>query len=297
MGKALGLLLIISSLIIFGQQCSRVQLEHFEEIYLASESSNPFRINPPTEFPIVRRYVLLVDMSNSMISGPCQNDVDAGILFTETPVYSPYAPTKGIGNINDHRADGIDCMVNELLPISRNSMAMTFPNILTNPPRFYEAHPGIDFSAHRIEIVRRWLIDLLNKSNPEMITNTKVMIIPVSGGVSQRKLPDGMSAAIGGKSAFQFFQINDPQVSLIVNWLKSEHLKNFDLVKSADVFRYDLTTMGTTSPGGILNSVYDSLVQDMKILNSEGLLSYADYDFVHLTDGVITPKAMLLVKF
>ncbi|MBK7962837.1 MAG: hypothetical protein IPK04_17590 [Bdellovibrionales bacterium] len=123
-------------MLIFGQQCSDVALERFGTISFINASSNPFLISPPTDFPVVRRYVFLVDMSNSMISGPCQNDVEGGVLFSSTSRYMPFDPSKGVGDPNNHLADGIDCQVNDQLAIDKSSISTTFPNLLTNPRHF-----------------------------------------------------------------------------------------------------------------------------------------------------------------
>lgn len=281
------------ALVVFGQQCSNVALERYEEISFSSESSNPFQIAPPTDFPVIRRFVLLVDMSNSMISGPCQNDVEGGISFSKTPAFSVYDPTKRVGNPNDHRADGIDCRVNESLPIDRSSVSTAYPNININPPKFYEIHPGIDFAGHRVDIVKKWLTDLLNTSSPEMIMNTKVMIVPVSGGISQQALEKALKSAVGTTNLFSFMDLSNPKVLATVDWLKQEHTRNYALVRSSDVWRYETTAMGTTSPGGLLQPIYETLSKDMRDLNTKGLLSYADYDVVHLTDGFLSPRTAI----
>lgn len=291
MGNKIRLAFLGLVLVVFGQQCSKVALERDESIDLVSKSNNPFLISPPSDFPVVRRYILLVDMSNSMISGPCQNDVEGGIVFSVAPSYAVYDPSKGVGNMNDHRADGIDCRVNEMLPITRSSLSTAFPNININPPQFYQTHPGIDFSAHRIEIVRKWMTDLVNTSTPQMLENTKVMIVPVSGGVSQTALEQAILSSLGISSVFGFMDLSNPQIFAMIDWLQQEHARNYALVRSSDVWRYETTAMGTSAPGSLLSPIYESVAKDMRELNKKGLLSYADYDIVHLTDGFLSPKA------
>jgi hypothetical protein len=281
---------VVCVLLVFGQQCSNVILERFGEISFVNASSNPFLISPPTDFPVVRRYVLLVDMSNSMISGSCQNDIEGGTSFSPTPLYSPYDPSKGVGNRNDHRADGIDCLVNDQLPIDKSSISSAYPDLLSNPPQFYQTHPGIDFAAHRIDIVKKWLTDLVSASNSQMIENTKVMIIPVSGGVSQVKLEEAIKEKLGIANLTSFIDLSNSKVMDLVEWLRQEHLRNYELVRSSDIWRYETTNMGTTAPGGLLQPIYDSVSKDMRALNKKGLLSYANYDIVYLTDGFLTPK-------
>ncbi len=291
MGNILKFCLAMVCLLVFGQQCSRVPLERLESIGFESKSSNPFLIPPPTEFPVVRRYILLVDMSNSMISGPCQNDVEGGIYFPGSGPFSVYDPTKGVGRSDDHRADGIDCRVNDQLVIEKVSLlSNVLPNIKINPPIFYETYPGIDFSGSRIEIVKTWLADLLNNSTPEMLNNTKIMLIPVSGGVSQAKLASSLGSVVGISDMFKFIPLSDSKVMAEVEWLKQEHMRNYSLVRSSDIWRYETTKMGTTAPGALLSSIYDSVTEDMRELNHDGLLSYADYDVVHLSDGFLSPQ-------
>lgn len=285
-------ILCTTALLIFGQQCSNVELERYESIGFIIESKNPFQISPPTDFPIVRRYVVLVDMSNSMISGPCQNDVDDGILFSPTPVLTPFDPNKGLGNPNDHRADGIDCMVDPALAIDRANQPTENPNL--NIPKFYRTFPGTDFSAVRIELLQRWFTDMINSTPLEQMAETKIMILPISGGVSQTALSNAMQSAVGLSNIVSFLALNDPKVFSVIQWLRQEHLRNYELVRSSDVWRYETTTMGTTAPATYLKNIYDVLSDDMRALNKKGLLSYADYDILYLTDGYVTPKESYL---
>ncbi|MBK7962838.1 MAG: hypothetical protein IPK04_17595 [Bdellovibrionales bacterium] len=41
---------------------------------------------------------------------------------------------------------------------------------------------------------------------------------------------------------------------------------------------------------GLLQPIYESVSRDMRALNGRGLLSYANYDVVYLTDGYLSPQ-------
>ncbi|MBX2986972.1 MAG: hypothetical protein KF802_03655 [Bdellovibrionaceae bacterium] len=287
--KRLSVVLFLSVLVIGGQQCSNVQLEKWEEVEFLSLGKNPFRLDPPVDYPQIRRLVFFVDMSQSMISGPCIQDVDAGIGFSTTPAYTPYDPNKGLGNPNDHRASGIDCQVDPSLAIDRSSIVNTQPNLQANPPVFFKTHLGMDHEKNRLEILQKWILDARDKNPPLLVSRTKVMVVPISGGISQKKLNDKWTKLTGQPSPIRFFDLTDPSLPRVLQWLREEQDLNLGLSESDDVWRYENRTMGTSAPGSQLASLYDTIQKDMRSLNQQGLLSYTDYQVIHLGDGLLTP--------
>lgn len=284
-------ILVFLLLVVFGQQCSQTPLEFAKETAFASVSDNPFKLEPPGDFPIIRRYIILVDMSNSMISGSCPQDVDTNIVFTEgNGSYQVYDPNKNVGDRHDHRADGIDCRVSRALAIDRSSITSGSPDISATPPVFYLTHLGSDYEGVRFNTVRKWLTDVVKYSTPEALSHIQVMLIPVSGGVSQTKIFNLLKTELGVANPFKFKLAGDPIHLATVDLLEREHARNLNLVESDDVYRYETTTMGTTSPGAVLKPIYEAMYMDMKALNAEGKLTFAEYDFVHLTDGIINPE-------
>ncbi|NUN05296.1 MAG: hypothetical protein HUU57_06005 [Bdellovibrio sp.] len=282
---------IFACLVVFGQQCSQTPLEFAKDTAFSSLSDNPFKLEPPKDYPIIRRYVILVDMSNSMISGPCPQDVDANIVFSEgNGSYQIYDPNKNAGDRHDHRADGVDCRVSKELAINRNSITSGSPDISATPPVFYLTHLGADHEGIRFKTVRKWLTDVVKYSTPEALAHIRLMLIPVSGGVSQTQILNLLKAELSITNPFQFKLVGDPIHLATLDLLEREHARNLNLVQSDDVYRYETTTMGTTSPGTVLKPIYEAMFLDMKALNAKGQLTFAEYDFVHLTDGIINPE-------
>lgn len=281
--------LAVPVLLVGGQQCSRANLKIVEEIDFLSVGANPFRVDPPTEFPHIRRLIFLVDMSQSMVAGSCVQDVDAGLGFTTTPAFSVYDPNKGLGDANDHRASGIDCKVNPSLPIASSSISTANPNLQSNPPQFFETHLGHDHQADRLAVLRKWITDIRESDPKDLARQTKIMIIPVSGGISQTKLNQRMTSILGTAGILSFIDVTDGRVPRLLDELDRVQKADLDADESDDVYRYENRTMGTTVPGALLPGFYDPIRLDMRSLNTQGLLRFTDYQLVQITDGLLTP--------
>lgn len=286
--KNLRVLVVVVFLVLIGQQCSDVQLEYYQAVSFKSLGSNPFRLSPPSDHPQIRRVVFFVDMSQSMVSGPCLHDVDSGAGFSVSPAHRVFDPNKpGVGNINDHRGDGIDCQVAPTLPIQ--PVTNVFANISLIPPTFPQAHIGNDYEFHRIKMLRKWIVDSLSSNTEMLIGNTKIMIVPFSGGISQTKLNNKLLASIHQTSLFKFYSMNDPILVQIIDWLEQEHAYNVTLSESDDVWRYENRTMGTSAPGALLPQLFKTTEKEMRALNLAGELAFTDFQYIFLTDGLITP--------
>lgn len=280
---------LVAGLVVFGQQCSRVGLERWEELSFLSLGENPLRLDPPVDYPEVRRFVFLVDMSHSMVSGPCIQDVDAGIGFSTSPAHAPYDPNKGTGNPNDHRASGIDCKTDPSLPIARSSIVNVQPNLNSNPRVYFKTHLGNDHEKNRLQMVKNW-IEFAIRDNPPLLTQrTKVMLIPFSGGNSQIYMEKKMKQITGSATLAQFFDLTDPKLMSAIQWMKEEHDFNLENDKSLEIYTYGERTMGTSTPGSLLPAIYDAVQKDMRALNTSGLLSYTDYQIIPISDGLVSP--------
>ena len=283
--------MLLVALLAYGQQCSNVNLERYEEISFLSLGANPLRLNPPFDYPQVRRFIFFVDMSNSMVSGPCIQDVDESIGFSTSPSYMIYDPNKGTGNPNDHRGSGIDCKVNRLLPINRTSIVNNQPDLSADPPVFFQTHAGNDYLGDRFAILRNWLNHSLQTNSPLLIGRTKVMLIPFSGGISQATLTQRWKDISQVPSLSTFFDLNDPRLFRLIDWMEKEHRDNLALAEGDLLWRYKDRTMGTSAPGALLPQIYESVQVDMRALNNEGKLSFTDYQMIQVGDGLLTPLA------
>ncbi len=280
--------ILVLVVVALGQQCAKIDLSEYEEVNFLSVSANPFRLDPPVDYPQHRRIVFLIDMSHSTVSGPCPQDIEEDIVDWSNP-YTIYDPNKGMGSPHDHRGDGIDCKVDPELPLSRGAISISPPNLQSQPPQFYLTHLGSDYEKRRLKILQKWIYDAIEKNPPSVLDNTRVMLIPISGGKSQEYLTAKWRQITRQSDLITFFELTDPRLISILNWLNEEHDFNLDLAKSNDVWRYEKRTLGTSSPGGYLQKLYETLQFDMRKQNQEGLLAFTDYQVIHLTDGQLTP--------
>ncbi len=279
-------ILFILLLIILGQQCSKAPLEENKQFSFKLLSDNPYMLNQPNSFPSVRRFILFMDMSHSMISGLCIQDVDGDKNYA-SKYYESYDPNKNVGDPNDHRASGVDCKVDESRPF--DSLIDSKPIDLGKfPNEFLLTHPGVDYTKDRIVVLKSW-IESLRQDKLKEGDSIQLMIVPFSGGISQEILDKKLKSFLGSNGSLQFFDIKNEKLDSIVQWMHEEQDFNYSLAKSDDPWRYEKTSMGTSSPGALYKKLYDVLESDMRKLNKTGLLFHTSYQWVHVTDGFITP--------
>ena len=262
-------------LVLLGQQCSRVNLTPYY-VNAFSLSQSPYNLNAPSQFPVIRKYIILVDMSKSMIAGPCPQDIDAGLLYQTNTPYLPYDPMKTyncqylvagcstpVGNMNDHRADGSSCQVNPNLPIEQASIIdPQNPGAVSNPPNipgsitntedlsvpnFFQTTYGVDWEGDRFKIVQTWIQQIVSSSTPETLKNTEILIYPFTGGEYQQLLLAGYPVGM------QFYHANDSKLTEAVTYLgdpqTGQQALNLGLAESNLAYRYENQTMGTSSLG------------------------------------------------
>jgi hypothetical protein len=276
-------------ILLTGQQCAKVDLEFHEEVRFLSLSPNPLRLDPPVENEHFRRIIFLVDMSYSTVSGPCPQDINESISDWVTP-FTVYDPNKNLGNPDDHRADGIDCIIDPSLDLKRSSVTLSpQPNIQSNPRRHYKTHLGMDYEKRRFKILRDWIHSARTKNVPSLVKNTQIMVIPVSGGLAQEYLETKWKELTKQNSLVSFFDLQNPQIDQIIQWLETEHDNNLEAAMADDILRYKDQTLGTSTPGSYLSSIYRAVQTDMRSQNSKGHLAFTDYQVVSLTTGHITP--------
>lgn len=283
--KFLGLFLFLI-LVVLGQQCSKVNLEENKMFGFSKTSNNPYLLPSPDLFPSLRRFIFFIDMSHSMISGLCIQDVDSD-MYDPNKKYEIYDPNKKIGSLSDHRPSGVDCKVDPNRPFDTNLDSRPI-DLGLEPLNFLLTHPGIDYQRDRIAVLQQWIQNFRNELlKPE--DSIQVMIVPFSGGQSQKNLNLKMSQFLGKSGAIQFMDINDTKIDLLIQWMKEEHDFNYTLAMSDDPWRYEERSMGTSNPGTLYRELYDYLQRDMRSLNNKGLLFYTNYQWIHITDGILTP--------
>jgi len=287
--KIFAAIMIFGPLLVLGQHCSRANLEEFHSYSFSStKAASAFVIKPPSDYVPQRRYVLLVDMSNSMISAPCPQDVDANLLFSSTSNFTVYDPNKNVGDPNDHRASGVDCMIDRNLPISRAAISLTLPNLNLSPPASFVTPLGMDHEGDRFTIIEKWLQSAIQSTTPAMRDNFKVLILPITGGSAQLKLNEALRIKV--PSAGKFLRLSDPALMATLNFLKSEQVRNLQVQQNAaELVRYQQTNMGTSSFGENMQPTFNHVREDMKDLYKQGLLSVGEYEVAMISDGKMTP--------
>jgi hypothetical protein len=285
----LGLVIVVSY-----QHCGEVKLRNFEGVAQFASTGFPLLMKAPTQYPVYRRYVLLVDMSNSMISGPCpyDRDVPDSVHGASGPfhIWDPN-PTKTDpeADINDHRAVARDCYVNpELTPpnIVIHRVPSSAPwNVVFN----HQTYPGADPEADRISAVREWIRQLRENLQSVAAQRVEVMILPVTGGAAQKILDSGYVLRKP-----EFVNVFDPRIDEALGYLKAKHDLENGLVRMQIIPRWIQTmnldtAMGTTSPGELLTKIYNPINENYKSLAREGLLTGTSFDIFLFGDGHITP--------
>jgi hypothetical protein len=287
--KGLYLILGFIALLGLGQQCAKVDLEFHEAVEFVSLSKSPLRLDPPIENEEHRRIIFIVDMSYSMVSGPCPQDINENFSSWENP-YDIYDPNKNTGNPDDHRGDGIDCILDPTLPIKRSSVTLTPPpDIQGNPKRYYKTHLGMDHEKNRFKILKNWIQTAREKNTELLKNNTKIMIIPVSGGKAQPYLEQKWKDITGLPEVTSLLNLRDPKIDQLMTWLEKEHDDNLETASTDDVWRYEHRTLGTSTPGVYLPDLYSFMQEDMRKQNNLGLLGFTDYQIITITDGNLTP--------
>lgn len=270
-------------LIPFGQQCSNAKLiAKLENNFLLSES--PFVLSAPDQYPVIRKYVILIDMSRSMISGPCPQDInESGMLFeASTMPLQPYDPNKAVGVANDYRANGSPCRVNPNLPITRSSITQT-QNLSASTPVLFQTTLGSDWEGDRITIVRKWLQQIKESSTTNTLANTEVLIYPFSGGVYQQKILSNYPLQM------KFYKAGDVNLTDALDYLQGIQYINLNLTQQNNIYNYQHQSMGPSAPGKTIKDLYEVLNRDMYDLNMRGELTFSQYRVMTLSDGLWTP--------
>lgn len=297
--KALFFIGIGISPLLFWQNCSDVRLSSESFLSIFKGRGLPFDILPPTDYKIHRRVVVMVDMSNSMISGPCPYDIDNAPyapMFTKDP-HAPYDPNKGTGDKRDGRALAWDCQVrseiNSAYGEEKNysSSITPYPDYSSNPPsKQFATYVGIDPAADRLKIAQAWLDQLNGNLSAAAKSRVKVSIVPVTGGRRQFNMLSKVDQVNGTSVSLKLLPLVDPQLQVTLDTLKNEHNSDLAQVMLPDYFRWDKTTMGTTSPGDLLDDLYRTIRADMESLIPIKALPFARYDVLYLSDGRVRPK-------
>ncbi len=252
------LALIIFTLVILSvsfNNCSRVGLQGMPLHSVLSVGSGQLDMQSSSFQSTLRRYSFLVDMSHSMIKGPCAYDAD------------------------QNRIPATEFFDKECLPSSARF------TITGNSGVGMTTYPGADVKGVRLQMVRRWLEDLERTSTPEALADTKILLVPFSGG--QKDVDrDVRIKELSGKSEKEwtkFLSVADAKVYL--SYLKAIH--DAEVVLSGKDWQKFL--MGTSVPGIGIDKIFTLISEEMKNLQVTGQLHSAIFALVMFSDGVATP--------
>jgi hypothetical protein len=215
-------------------------------------------LRPPTEFAWHRRYIFLVDMSYSMVSGPCPFDIDVSDSthgFTGAyKDYDPNFPTEGV-NYLDARARVADCSLNENLNYGQMTLDYSQPNNSNYLPN-HKTFKGHDFDGNRFKVIREWITQMKNSNNLEFLQRTKILLIPSGGGVAYERLLAQYPQSL------EFLPLNDSRLEASLINLEVIHNETKDWAKMPPSDRFanfdpnlEALKMGTSS----LNFAYDKI--------------------------------------
>jgi len=285
------------------QNCSDVRLKPVG-VGTFSSTNYPLQIKPPTMYPPIKRYVMLIDMSDSMVQGPCPFDVDVNDdVHGYSGYYAEWDPNPGKGDpnavIGDHRGRVQDCYVDPTLPAGQvrvdRPAGATFTTIVN-----HATFKGADTEKWRLSVVRKWMQELRANVPPGGVNNVKVLIWPVSGGLPFTRLLKNYPLPK------EFVSINDPRIDQTIGnlngmkgYLEETHNIEYNKALLPVIQRWnnDLaqgngvleTKMGPTSIGEVLTSVFTPINLDFQNLAFDGLLTNTDLNIFLFGDGHITP--------
>lgn len=249
-------------------------------------------MKPPTSQKWNRRYVFFVDMSYSMVSGPCPFDVDVSNSihgFTQNYVdFDPNFPEDA--DFNDSRYRVSDCSVDQSLPFG--SMKLDYKN-RANPVGLpnHKTYKGADFAGNRFAVLSTWIDQMRNSHNPEFLERTQILIIPTASGVAftDRLLPNYPL-----KNS-NFISITDPKLDEGLIYLKNIHETTKAAVVLAPEQRFlddpnlDKNKMGTSSYQYAMQKTFPLIDKEMEKLAFSGELTQTSFKIVAFADQRVNP--------
>ena len=277
-------------LVVTFQNCGKVNVD---PIQYSSQSTvaMDLQMKAPTSQKWNRRYVFIIDMSYSMVSGPCPFDVDVDNTvhgFTGRYIdYDPNFPTES--DFNDARFRMVDCSVDTNLAFG--SFKLDYVNN-ASPERVpnHKTFKGADYDGNRLKILKEWLKQMRASNNAEFLSRTQILILPTaSGDAFARLLKDYPQATP------QFVGVNDVSVDQIVNYLSSVHdmTKTKAIISPEERFASDAelnsVKMGTTNYTYAIDKTFQLVDKEMERLARIGELTQTSFKVINFLDQRVNP--------
>ncbi len=287
-------------LFLFFQNCGNVDL-HKKSSASSSFSSNiNMQLRPPTEFAWNRRYVFLVDMSYSMVSGPCPFDVNVSdSTHGFSSQYNDYDPNfqTDLVDFRDARARVSDCSVDRNLNHGQMQLDYSQPNNSSYLPD-HKTFKGGDFEGNRFEILRTWIEQMRNSNNSEFLERTEILMIPAAGGVAF----DRLFANYPLKN-LRFIKLSDKLLDDSLAYLEDIHKDTADrsLIRASQRFEefdpdLEALEMGTTSLVFAYDKIFNITDVEMEKLANAGSLTHSSFKLFSFGDSRVTPLDAQIVK-
>ncbi len=300
--KYWGLAVCFSSLILLllYQNCSQqemtLSLKSVTGLPLRSSSRSP--LQSPLIAKKIDRYIFLVDMSFSMISGPCPQDVDGNKLFKRGEsrrTVNGWDPNKLLRDrsISDYQQSAaFDCYVDPdldidsyLSPSYSYRVADLTPG---DPPTQNPTIVGSDYQANRLSIVTQWIAQLRANLSEERKADARVLIVPYTSGAAKGRLFSRINFDFDQK--FQFRGLNDNALDTLLEDLGQVHKETrLKAINQDDYHRWKDRAMGASSPTEAFDPLYNVVLEDMDWLADNGALRRTRYNMFLISDGMLTP--------
>ena len=272
------------------QNCGKVNIDPLK---FSSQSTVGMELamKPPTALKWNRRLVFFVDMSYSMVSGPCPFDVDVSNSlhgFDQNYVdFDPNFPEDA--NFNDSRYRVSDCSVDTTLPFGTMTLDYKDPLNPVGLPN-HKTYKGADFAGNRLKVIRTWIDQMRNSENPEFLERTKILIIPTASGVAFNRLLENYPL-----KNLAFLSLIDPKLDEGISYLKDIHDTTKLAASLPPVQRFlddpnlVKNKMGTSSYQYAMTNSFPLIDREMQSLATSGELTQTSFKIVAFADQRVNP--------
>ena len=136
----------------------------------------------------------------------------------------------------------------------------------------------------RLKNLQNWLVKLQTDLTAEALQQTRVLIVPFTGGLAELKRDE---PTVDG--AMQFVSVAD--ALQIVNRLINEQIATKSNIMQADPTEVVETIMGTSVPTNRLELLKTRVKDEIASLSQQGLSSYANFQVLIFSDGEPVPSS------
>lgn len=296
--KHFSVIAILFALTISFQNCGRVNVN---PIQFSSQSTVGMELSmkPPTNYQWNRRYIFFVDMSYSMVSGPCAFDVDVENSvhgFTGAYVdFDPNFPESG-ANFNDARYRVADCSVDPSAEFG--SMILDYKSASDRTAlQNHKTYKGADFHGNRFAVLEKWIEQMRTSNNDEFLQRTQVIVIPTASGAAFERLHADYPLKDAG-----FVSLLDTKLSAGISYLKNIHNETKSAALLAPDIRFDFdpnldkNKMGTSSYKYAIGKSFTDIDNEMTKLARSGELSQTSFKIIAFADQRINPVEQHFTK-